>query len=206
MNTRSLNTRDLPDEIALKLLEEVSKEPTVSQRALSDRLGVALGLVNAYIKRLGKKGYLKITTLPRNRIKYLITPHGIAEKARLTYSYMDFSLNYFKSARNKIERVYAGMLSAGYHRILLWGDGELAELCYISTRGLPLQVIGVVSPHANGHDFFGHPVLSPDMIAQLQFDAVLIASTDEQFNRIALHILPDVSIVHYLDAGGVSTP
>ena len=201
MNTRTIDNRELPDDIALKLLDEVAKEPTISQRALSDRLGIALGLVNAYVKRLCKKGCLKITTLPRNRIKYLITPHGIAEKARLTYSYMDYSLTYFRNAREKIEHVYAVLLATGCRRVLLWGDGEVAELCYISTRGLSLNIVGAVSMRANGHDFFGLPVLSPDMLDGIEFDAVLIASTDEPFNRIAVEVLPDLSMIHYLDEG-----
>ncbi|NLI30190.1 MAG: winged helix-turn-helix transcriptional regulator, partial [Nitrospiraceae bacterium] len=78
MNTQPVGEYELRDDIALKLLDEVAKEPTVSQRALSARLDIALGLVNTYLKRLCKKGHLKVTTLPRNRIKYLITPQGFA--------------------------------------------------------------------------------------------------------------------------------
>ncbi len=201
MNTQAAGSGNPPDDIALKLLDEVAKEPTISQRALSDRLGIALGLVNAYVKRLCKKGHLKITTLPRNRIKYLITPKGFSEKARLTYCYMDISLSYFKSVRCKIERVYANLLANDCRRILLWGDGEMAELCYISTRGLPLEVVGAVSHAANGHDFFGRPVLTPDMIGNVQYDAVLIASNNLLFNRLAYEFVPDRVKICSLDDG-----
>ncbi len=201
MNTQAAGSGNPPDDIALKLLDEVAKEPTVSQRALADRLGIALGLVNAYVKRLCKKGHLKITTLPRNRIKYLITPKGFAEKARLTYCYMDISLSYFKSARGKIELAYTNLLANDCRRILLWGDGEMAELCYISTRGLPLEIVGAVSHTANGHDFFGRPVLSPEMIGSVQYDAVLIASNDQLFNRLAHEFVSDRARIYYLDDG-----
>lgn len=200
MNANSADDHKLPDAIVLRLLDEVAKEPTVSQRALSDRLGIALGLVNAYVKRLCRKGHLKITTLPRNRISYLITPKGFAEKATLTYRYMDISLNYFKSARQIIENVYASLLADNCRRILLWGDGEMAELCYISTRGLALEIVGVVSHSANGHDFFGKPVISPDMLDGLQFDAVLIASGDDVFNRLAYEFVSDRDKIHSLDS------
>ncbi|HSW62593.1 MAG TPA: winged helix-turn-helix transcriptional regulator [Dissulfurispiraceae bacterium] len=198
MNTNAVDDRKLPDDITRKLLDAVAKEPTISQRALSDRFGIALGLVNAYVKRLCKKGHLKITTLPRNRISYLITPKGFAEKARLTCSYVDISINYFKSARAMIEHLYASLLADNCRRIVLWGDGEMAELCYISTRGLALEIVCVVSHAANGHDFFGKPVISPDMLNGIQFDVVLIASNDDIFNQLAYEFVSERDKIHSL--------
>ena len=69
-----MNDQNNSEEISLRLLDEFTREPMVTQRALSGRLGIALGLVNAYVKRLYKKGYIKVKNLPRNRIKYIITP------------------------------------------------------------------------------------------------------------------------------------
>lgn len=182
MNTQSVGEYELRDDIALKLLDEVAKEPTVSQRALSARLDIALGLVNTYLKRLCKKGHLKVTTLPRNRIKYLITPQGFSEKARLTYSYMNISLNYLRDMRGRIERVYGSIREQGHSRILLWGDGEMAELCFVSTRGLPLEIVAVVSSRpSTGGDFFGRPVISPDGVSAFMFDVVVLASADADF-------------------------
>lgn len=203
MNTRTA-VKDQADVIALRLLDEVAQEPTVSQRALSDRLGIALGLVNAYVKRLCKKGHLKITSLPRNRIKYLITPQGMTEKARLTYSYMDISLNHFRDVRGRIEAVYARLLKQNCRRVLLWGDGEIAELCYISTRGIALEIVGVVSGKPDGHDFFGRPVVTPETFGYLTFDAVLIASSDEKFARLAWEYFTDASRIYSLDEGRVA--
>jgi len=182
MNTQSVGEYELRDDIALKLLDEVAKEPTVSQRALSARLDIALGLVNTYLKRLCKKGHLKVTTLPRNRIKYLITPQGFSEKARLTYSYMNISLNYLRDMRGRIERVYGSIREQGHSRILLWGDGEIAELCFLSTRGLPLEIVAVVSSRSDAEvDFFGRPVISPDGASAFAFDVVVFASADADF-------------------------
>jgi len=171
---------DIPDEIALKILDEVTKEPTVTQRDLSDRLGIALGLVNAYIKRLYKKGHIKLKNLPRNRIRYIITPKGFSEKARLTYSYVCLSIKYFKETRNKIEQTYALMIASGMKNILLWGDGEIAELCYISMRGLPLKIIGVVDDKKIDNGFFGQHVYSIDDIKDIEYDAILVSSIDDK--------------------------
>jgi len=116
------------EDISLKLFDELTKESVITQRALADRIGVALGLVNAYIKRLYRKGHIKIKNLPSNRVKYIITPKGFAEKAKLTYSYMNRSMDYFRDVRQKIEQTYAVMLASDVENILLWGDGEVAEL------------------------------------------------------------------------------
>ncbi len=173
-----MNTNTGHDEIALRLLDEFEKEPMITQRALSGRLGIALGLVNAYIKRLYKKGYIKVKNLPRNRIKYIITPKGFTEKVRLTYSYMHRSINYFKDIRQKIERIYALMMASGVRNILLWGDGEIAELCYISTRGLPLNIVGVIGDERMENGFFGNHIYSIEDLSNVEYDAILISSID----------------------------
>ena len=178
-----MNAKNNPDDIALRLLDELNREATVSQRALADRLGIALGLVNAYIKRLYKKGYIKIKFLPRNRITYMLTPQGLAEKTRLTYKYMHFSIIYFKKIRDKVEKTYEEMAARGIRKILLWGDGELAELCYISTRGFPLEVIGVVGKKKLEHGFFGRDVYAPAEAGLLDYDAVLVSSLEEKVIR-----------------------
>ena len=175
-----MNTPNVQDEIALRLLDEFTKEPEISQRALAGRIGIALGLVNAYIKRLYKKGHIKIKTLPRNRIKYIITPKGFTEKARLTYTYINYSIQYFREIRLNIERTYVKMIAEGITTILLWGDGELAELCFISTRGLPLRIVGVVAEEKVDDGFFGYNVFTVDDICALDYDAILVSSMDDK--------------------------
>lgn len=171
-----MNNKKASDEVDLRILDEFTKEPVITQRVLADRLGIALGLVNAYVKRLYKKGHIKIKSIPRNRIKYIITPKGFAEKARLTYSYMQISVNRFKEARHKIEQTYSQMMASGVKDVLLWGDGEIAELCYISTRGLPLKVIGVVDGKRAINGFFGCDIYEAEDLKDIAYDAILIAA------------------------------
>ncbi len=173
------------EDISLRLLDELTKESVITQRALADRLGIALGLVNAYVKRLYKKGFIKVKNLPKNRVKYIITPKGFAEKAKLTYGYMNRSIDYFRDVRQKIEQTYALMMASDVRNIVLWGDGEVAELCYISTRGLPLKIVGVVATRTrvvadSGREkgFFGHDVYSIENVNGIKYDAILVASLD----------------------------
>src|SRR5438132_12965994 len=117
---------DIQSQRDLQLLNEVERNAAVTQRSLSKNLGVALGLTNLYLKRLALKGYIKITTIPRNRIKYLLTPRGVAEKTRLTYLYMQYSLSYYRDMRRRLKVVLTGLASAGSKLIVIWVTGELA--------------------------------------------------------------------------------
>jgi DNA-binding MarR family transcriptional regulator len=164
------------DDIILKILDEISGESPITQRTLSNKLNIALGLVNAYIKRLAKKGYIKISKGPMNRVKYALTPKGFAHRVDLTYHYMQSSINYFKDSRKRIDNIYGQMIEAGVKTVLIWGDGEIAELSYISMRGLPLDLVGVIDGKTVEKGFFGHNIYSSKDVAGLDYDAILIAS------------------------------
>src|SRR2546425_11059614 len=135
---------DLQGKRDLQLLSEVERDACVTQRSLAKNLGVALGLTTLYLKRLARKGYIKITTIPKHRIKYLLTPRGMAEKSRLTYLYMQYSLSYYRDMRQRLKVVLTGLASAGAKRVVICGTGELAELAYISLREMDWTLVGFV--------------------------------------------------------------
>ncbi|MBF0343563.1 MAG: winged helix-turn-helix transcriptional regulator [Nitrospirae bacterium] len=168
------------ESVALKLFDEIEREPNISQRVLAARIGIALGLVNVYIKKFYQKGYIKLKNLPRNRIRYIITPEGFVEKTKLTYSYICYSVNCIKNIRCKIENTYLMMLSSGIIEILIWGDSEIAELCYISSRGLPIKIVGVVGESKINNGFFGYNVYSIESLGLINFDAILVASIEDK--------------------------
>ncbi|MBI5055274.1 MAG: winged helix-turn-helix transcriptional regulator [Nitrospirae bacterium] len=173
------------DNITLRILNEINSESLVTQRTLSSKLNIALGLVNAYIKRLARKGHIKINKGPMNRVKYALTPKGFAHRVDLTYHYMQSSINYFKDARQRIDSIYGQMIEAGIKNILIWGDGEIAELSYLSLRGLPLNLVGVVDGNKEEKGFFGYHIYSYNDVPKLDYDAILIASFNEkELNRI----------------------
>src|SRR6476646_8171855 len=96
---------DLQGQRDLLLLSELDRNGGATQRTLATKLGVALGLTNLYLKRLARKGYIKITTIQRNRIRYLLTPQGFAEKSRLTYQYMQYSLVQYRERPGRLKDV-----------------------------------------------------------------------------------------------------
>src|SRR5512133_2142912 len=81
------------------LMSEIAGEEPLSQREISRRLGIALGLVNSYLKNLVAKGYVRVKNFPRNRYAYLLTPQGMAEKSRLAYQHLRYFTNLYTVTR-----------------------------------------------------------------------------------------------------------
>jgi DNA-binding MarR family transcriptional regulator len=168
---------DLQGQRDLLLLNELDRDGGATQRTLATKLGVALGLTNLYLKRLARKGCIKITTIPRNRIRYLLTPQGLAEKSRLTYEYMQYSLSYYRDMRGRLKDMLLPFQGANGQRVVIFGTNELAELAYLSLREMNIECVGFIDGNSR-KSFLSHPVASPDGIGGWQFDRVLITDLD----------------------------
>ena len=161
----------------LLLLSEVVRDAGVTQRSLSMKLGVALGLTNLYLKRLARKGSIKITTIPRNRIRYLLTPQGLTEKSRLTYQYMQYSLSYYRAMRTRLKEMLSTFDAAHGQRVVIYGTTELAELAYLSLREMNIDCVGFIDGNPR-ESFLACPVATPAMVSGWQFDRVLITDLE----------------------------
>jgi DNA-binding Lrp family transcriptional regulator len=165
---------DTQDIRTLKLLEEIDKDYTQSQRDLSDKLNISLGLVNSFVKRLANKGYFKITTIPKNRIKYILTPKGALEKTRLTYQYLQYSFELYRGARSNLRKHFKSLVEQGVKRIVFYGVSDVAEIAYISLQETTIKMVAIVDEKKAGKIFLGVVVKSPDMLESLSFDRILI--------------------------------
>jgi ribosomal protein S25 len=158
----------------MKLLEAVEEDSRVTQRGLATKLGIALGLTNIYLKRLARKGFIKCVNVQSNRISYLITPRGIAEKARLTYEFMDYSLHLYGEVRQRLRAVLQECAAAG-RRVAIYGRGEAAEIAYLSLKECGLEPVAVFDDEA-GDDFLGMPVLPIREHAGVAYDLMIVAT------------------------------
>jgi hypothetical protein len=140
-------------------------------------LGVALGLTNLYLKRLARKGYVKITTIPSHRIRYLLTPQGMVEKSRLTYLYMQYSLSHYRDMRARLRDTLSRATEHGVQRVVIFGTSEFAEMAYLSLREMDLTLVGFID-NGEVQTFLSYPVRRPSVLAEWQFDAVLLADID----------------------------
>ena len=168
---------DLQGQRDLLLLRELDRDGGATQRTLAIKLGVALGLTNLYLKRLARKGYLKITTIPRNRIRYVLTPQGFTEKSRLTHLYMQYSLSYYRDMRTRLTEMMSTFDGSHGQRVVIYGTSELAELAYLSLREMNIDCVGFIDGGAR-ESFLSCPVSSPERVSRWQFDRVLITDLD----------------------------
>ena len=160
----------------LQLLTEIEASEVVTQRGLAKRLGIALGLTNLYLKRLARKGSIKVVNIQKNRLRYLITAKGNAEKSRLTHEYMQYSLRLYRQASTVLRARFRALAEQGRKRLVFYGVGETAEVAYLCVREMDLELVGVVDAERAGRRFLGHTVLDPSALPGLEYDCVVITS------------------------------
>jgi len=181
----------------LFLLTELERDGAVTQRSLSTKLGVALGLTNLYLKRLARKGYIKITTIPSHRIRYLLTPQGFTEKSRLTYLYMQYSLSHYRDMRARLREALSRATENGVKRVVVYGTGELAEMAYLSMKEMNLTLVGFIDDGRREH-FLSYPVSEPRAIIDWEFDAVLLTDLENGYKhrqRLVEQYIPQAKIL-----------
>lgn len=160
-------------EITLGLLNVIHENSGVTQRSAAGELGVALGLVNTYLKRCIKKGWVKIAQAPANRYLYYLTPHGFAEKSQLTKQYLACSFNFFRAARSQCSGLFALGAENGWSRMALYGEGDLAEIATLCAREHPIVLAAVIDQNSRLVDIGGIPVVR-DLQAAGAIDAVML--------------------------------
>lgn len=116
----------------LALLQEVESDPDVSQAKLAEDLGVAIGTVNWHLKRLIEKGFIKVKRARRRKLRYIITPEGIALRAKLTLVYVQQSFDLFRKVRQHVITLLKGLREAGVTAVYLEGEGDIADVCRLT--------------------------------------------------------------------------
>jgi len=175
---------DNKDLRTLKILEEIEKDKAPSQRYLAGKLNISLGLVNSFIKRLAGKGLFKIKNIPKNRVKYILTPKGAAEKTRLTYQYIEYSFKFYKSAREKLRILFYDLTQNGNKKIVFYGAGDLAEIAYISLQEVPIELVAVIDDNKAGEIFMDFVIAGSNYLSKIYFDKIIITSNDDTENNL----------------------
>jgi len=145
---------------SLQLLSEISGEEPLSQREISRRLGIAVGLVNSYLKNLVSKGFVRVKNFPSNRYAYLLTPQGFAEKSRLAYQHLNYFTSLYTLARQDYLDLFRSLESSGVREVVFCGVDEVAEVAYLSLRETNLRLVAVMDDGRQGDVFFGVKVVS----------------------------------------------
>jgi len=125
----------------LTLLEKIENDPDVNQSALATQLGVAVGTVNWHLKRLIAKGYVKVMRAERKKLRYIITPEGIALRARLAIDYVERSFSIYRKTRQRVKEHLAKVQEAGYDRVRILGKGDVVDICRLTCIEQGIEVV-----------------------------------------------------------------
>ena len=125
----------------LALLEHIECDPEITQANLADKLGIAVGTVNWHLKRLIAKGYVKAKRAQRKKLLYIITPEGLALRAKLTVNYVENQMKLYRQTRQKVKELLNQVIKAGYSIVMIEGEGEIAEVCQLTCLELGITVV-----------------------------------------------------------------
>ena len=164
------------DRIVLGLLNSVETDGARSQRHFAAELGIALGLVNAYLNRCIRKGLVKVSEAPARRYAYYLTPHGFSEKSRLTVEYLSSGFGFFRAAKADCMSAFLTAQHRGLKRLALIGVSDLAEVAAICAIESDVKLLAVVDPTATVERFVGLPVVGSVAAIPEAVDGVLVTA------------------------------
>lgn len=131
---------DAEQKVIMHLLNEIERNPSFTQRKLAGELGIALGLINRYLKHCATKGWIRISQVSPRRIGYFLTPEGFLEKSRMVTFYLSRSLTFFRDAREQCETMFAHCAERKWDKIVLLGEGDLADIAQLVAQGSNLTL------------------------------------------------------------------
>jgi DNA-binding MarR family transcriptional regulator len=165
----------------LLLLEELEKNPIISQRRLSNKFGIALGVTNACLKRMARKGWIRIRDLNRRKIEYCLTPQGFEEKARLTFRLISSTVQHYSALKKIIGERLLEIQRDGMRRIVFYGLSDEMEVAYTTLQGVNLKLVGIVEDDEKmiPQIIFGFEIEPVSRVQELKPDCILITSLTE---------------------------
>ncbi len=190
MNVQKLNSDKQENQDTYKsflLLDEISKGEPLSQRDLSKKLNIALGLVNSYIKNLVSKGHITIKAIPAKRYAYYLTPKGFAEKTRLTYHHLQNFTNLYREARRDFKELFNMLYGEGVKSVVFAGADEAAEIAYLSLQEFDIKFAGILDNERTGKNFFKYKIMPFEKIKEIEADFIIVSSflkKDEIYKKL----------------------
>ncbi len=121
----SITTEDHRD---LNILEQIERNPDSTQASLAEQIGVAIGTINWHLKRLIEKGYVKVRRVERRKLRYIITPDGLALRANLALDYIQTSFQLYRLIRERTMKLLDDARRQGLTQLRLAGEGDVADV------------------------------------------------------------------------------
>jgi hypothetical protein len=186
----------------LWFLEELDRNPVVSQRQLSRTFNIALGATNACLRRMVRKGWIQVQDLSHRKIGYYLTPKGYVEKARLAPHVISFTLQHYSELKKIIFARFLEMQRNGMRRIVFYGVSNEMEVAYVTLQGMNLKLVGIVEDDERFRPdiVLGYEIEPVSRVKELKPECILITSLEgSEDKKEKLQMLVDVKSVHISD-------
>jgi len=174
----------------LKLLEHLEQAEELPRRVAASKLGVSVKLAHKLLGGMVERGLVHVRKENARRWRYFLTPRGIAEKARLTREFLEFSFEFYREARRRSAQVCRDLRESGVRRVAFLGVGELAEIAYLGVREWGLELVDVFDPVRAGRTFFDCTVRSPSEAARSEAERIIVTAFDPH-NPMGPRFLPE---------------
>ena len=164
----------------LEILERLENNGHLTQRELSKEVGIALGLVNHLLKKMVKKGWIKIKNIDAKKIRYLITPEGAREKSSLLYKRVESTIHFYLEAKRVIKDKVIHLKNEGVKDVSIYGINHISEVLFIVLKELRLELDAVVDEKKEGEEWFGYKVIGMEQFMKSNTSVLIFASIDKE--------------------------
>lgn len=160
----------------LEILKHVEENPCLSNRIAAEKLGCSIKLAHEVLKKMAGRGLLHIKKVHSRRWDYFLTPKGIAEKARLTMGFLNFSMYFYHEARKLSSQVCRDLAESGIKKVSFLGAGDLAEIVYLGVKEWGLELENVYDDDYK--KFLDYQVENIEKFNTIQKGVVLVCMYD----------------------------
>lgn len=179
----------------LEILERLEGNGHLTQRDLSKEVGIALGLVNHLLRKMVKKGWIKIKNIDSKKIRYLITPEGAREKSGLLYKRVESTIHFYLDAKRVIKEKVEYLKGDGVKSVSIYGINHISEVLFIVLKELGLELTYVVEEKREGEEWFGYNVIGMAEFVENKDNVLIFASFDKSEIDCFCEEYEDVKVV-----------
>ena len=168
------------------ILDMIEKNPNLTQRAISGEIGIAVSMVNDYLEEYEKNGYVKREHHTTKTVDYIITKNGSERKKFLNIGYLNASQHLYNSAKENIEAFLKQISYKGFHNILLYGAGEVAEILLSTIKPsheVNVNALAIIDDDINkqGKKLVSTDIISKNEIGNYEHEGILISSYSNRY-------------------------
>ncbi len=129
------------NESEFRIIDILDEDKNMTQRSIAGQAGISLGLTNIIIKRLVKKGFIKIRNMNKKRILYHLTPKAIVDKSYRTYSYFERTMKDIVQIREKIQKEIIRKNKLDSRAVVILGNNEISEIAKWAAQEMKLKPV-----------------------------------------------------------------